>query len=71
MNTITQTGEYMITNKMIAKALESFIENFDENEKYLQGQRELRAECEARHKRLEEQKKQALTNEHNFNCGGC
>jgi len=56
---------------MIAKALESFIENFDENEKYLQGQRELRAECEARHKRLEEQKKQALTNEHNFNCGGC
>ena len=40
----------MITNTMIAKALESFIENFDENEKYLQGQRKLRAECEARDK---------------------
>jgi hypothetical protein len=50
MDATTQTGVSMITNTMIAKALESFIENFDENAKYLQGQRELHAECEARHK---------------------
>ncbi len=38
---------------------------------YLKSQRALRADCEARHKRLEDLKKQALTNENNFDCKGC
>ena len=56
---------------LIGQAIEKFLENYDENEAYLKSQRELRADCEARHKRLEELKKQALTNENNFDCKGC
>ena len=61
----------MITKKMIGEALQKFIENYDENIAYCESQRELRADCEARHRRLEELKKQALTNENNFDCKGC
>jgi len=38
---------------------------------YLKSQRELRADCETRHKRIEELKKQTLTSENNFDCNGC
>ena len=61
----------MITKKMIGEALQKFIENYDENKAYIKSQSELRADCEARHKRIEDMKKQALTNENNFNCDGC
>jgi predicted nuclease with TOPRIM domain len=56
---------------LIGQAIEKFLENYDENEAYLKSQRALRADCEARHKRLEDLKKQALTNENNFDCKGC
>jgi len=61
----------MITKKMIGEALQKFIENYDENKAYLKSQSELRADCEARHRRLEELKKQTLTSENNFDCNGC
>ena len=61
----------MIKPNLIGQAIEKFLENYDENEAYLKSQRELRADCEARHKRLEDLKKQALTNENNFDCEGC
>ena len=61
----------MKKQNLIGQAIEKFLENYDENEAYLKSQRELRADCEARHKRLEDLKKQALTNENNFDCEGC
>ena len=61
----------MKKQNLIGQAIEKFLENYDENEAYLKSQRELRADCEARHKRLEDLKKQALTNENNFDCKGC
>tara|TARA_R100000687_G_C6399531_1_gene141177 strand:+ start:382 stop:585 length:204 start_codon:yes stop_codon:yes gene_type:complete len=61
----------MLKPNLIGQAIEKFLENYDENEAYLKSQRELRADCEARHRRLEELKKQALTNENNFDCKGC
>ena len=42
-----------------------------ETEAYLKSQRELRASIETTHRRLEDLKKQALTNENNFDCKGC
>ena len=61
----------MITKKMIEEALQNFFDNYDENNVCLKSQSELHADCEARHKRIEDMKKQALTNENNFNCNGC
>ena len=61
----------MVTRKMIEEALQNFFDNYDENNVWLKSQSELHADCEARHKRIEDMKKQALTNENNFNCNGC
>ena len=61
----------MITKKMIEEALQNFFDNHDENNVCPKSQSELRADSEARHRRIEDLKKQALTNENNFNCDGC
>ena len=61
----------MITRKMVEEALQNFFDNHDENNVCLKSESELRTDCEAKHKRLEDLKKQALTNENNFDCKGC
>ena len=61
----------MIKPNLIGQAIEKFLENYDETEAYLKSQRELRASIETTHRRLEDLKKQALTNENNFDCKGC
>ena len=61
----------MITRKMVEEALQNFFDNHDENNVCLKSESELRASIEATHRRLEDLKKQALTNENNFDCKGC
>jgi len=61
----------MKKTNLIGQAIQRLILGGGSYVAYLKSQSELRADCEARHKRIEDVKKQALTNENNFDCNGC
>ena len=65
----------MITKKKIEEALEKFLDNYDENvpsaiRTLAEDIADIGDSHEA-HRRKHDLKKQALTNENNFDCKGC